>query len=195
MKKLIIATNNAGKVREIKSIFTGIYDEVKSLKDENINVDVEEDGTTFHENAAKKAVEISRIVDCDVMADDSGLCVEALGGAPGIYSARYAGEHGDDEQNIIKLLDDLKDTEDEKRDAYFSCCMVLARGGKEIEFADGRVYGKILREKKGEGGFGYDPIFFYEPAGLSFGEMSAEDKNAVSHRANALAIMKEKLTK
>ena len=126
MKKLIIATNNAGKVREIKSIFTGIYDEVKSLKDENINVDVEEDGTTFHENAAKKAVEISRIVDCDVMADDSGLCVEALGGAPGIYSARYAGEHGDDEQNIIKLLDDLKDIEDEKRDAYFSCCMVLA---------------------------------------------------------------------
>ena len=190
MKKLIIATGNAGKVREIKSIFTGLYDEVLSMKEAGIDADVEEDGKTFHENASKKAVEISRLVDCDVLADDSGLCVDALGGEPGIFSARYGGEHGDDDRNIEVLLEKLEDVPDDKRTAYFSCCMVLARGGKEVHFADGRVYGRILREKVGENGFGYDPVFFYEPAGTSFADMSADDKNAVSHRAEALRIMR-----
>ena len=190
LKRLVIATGNAGKVREIKSIFTGLYDEVVSMKEAGIDADVEEDGKTFHENASKKAVEISKLIDCDVLADDSGLCVDALGGEPGIYSARYGGDHGDDEKNIETLLKNLEDIPDEKRTAFFSCCMVLARGGKEIHFADGRVYGRILREKEGENGFGYDPVFFYEPAGKSFACMSAEDKNAVSHRAEALRIMR-----
>lgn len=194
MSKLIIASNNQGKIKEIKTIFDGIYDDVRSLRDEGIDIEVEEDGDTFHDNAAKKAIEISRLVDCDVLADDSGLCVEALDGAPGVFSARYGGEHGNDELNIEKLLSDLKDVSDENRTAYFNCCMVLARNGEEIHFADGRVYGKILREKHGDNGFGYDPIFYYDPAGKSFAEMDSDAKNKVSHRANALSIMRTMLT-
>ena len=189
MRRLIIATGNAGKVREIKSIFTGLYDEIISMKEAGIDIDVKEDGKTFHENAAKKAVEISLHTECDVLADDSGLCVDALNGAPGIYSARYGGGHGDDETNIDTLLNNMEGVPEEKRTAYFSCCMVLARSGREVCFADGRVYGRILESRHGNGGFGYDPVFFYEPANASFGEMPAEEKNKVSHR-QTLKILK-----
>lgn len=191
MKKLIIATNNAGKVREIKSIFAGIYDETVSLKDEGIKIDVVEDGNTFAENAEKKAVEVSRLVDCDVLSDDSGLCVDGLNGAPGVFSARFSAE-GTDEANraaLIKAVDGLAESE---RTARFVCAVVIARAGKTLFSCEAASDdGLIITEERGDNGFGYDPIFYLPKLGKTYAEMSAEDKNGMSHRARALQKAKE----
>lgn len=195
MNKLIIATNNQGKVREIKSIFAGVYEDVQSLKDAGIVADVEEDGKTFLENARKKAVEISKLVDCDVLADDSGLCVDALDGAPGIYSARYAGDGHCDEDNNAKLVADMAAVPDGQRGGKFVCAMVLAREGREVTHTIGEVHGEILRAPAGAGGFGYDPLFFVKEYGKTFGELPADVKNKISHRSRALAELKAILTK
>ncbi len=193
MKKLVIATNNQGKVKEIKAILGDYYDEIYSLKEMGIHVDVVEDGATFHENAAKKAIEISKLVDGDVLADDSGLCVDALNGAPGIYSARFAGEEATDESNNNKLLALLKDQKNRK--ARFVCAIVLANSGKEALYVEDAAEGKILDAPQGEHGFGYDPLFFNEEYGKTFAELEAEIKNRISHRARALTRLKQEVLK
>ncbi len=191
MRKLIIATNNAGKIREIKSIFAGIYDDVASLKDEGIKIDVVEDGSTFEENAAKKAVEVSKLVNCDVMADDSGLCVDGLGGAPGIYSARYSAE-GTDEANRAALIEKVSTLPEKDRTARFMCAIVIANAGNVIFSCEAASdTGSIILEERGDNGFGYDPIFYLPEYAKTYAEMSSQDKNAISHRARALEKAKE----
>lgn len=194
MKKLVIATGNPGKVREIKKILEGVYDEICSLKDEGIAVDIVEDADSFLGNAAKKALTISRLVDCDVLADDSGLCVDGLGGRPGVYSARYSAS-GTDEDNNKKLVEECAALDEEGRQASYVCAIVLARGGQEIYSCEGKCYGRIVLEAHGNGGFGYDPYFYLPEYGQTFGELPAEEKNKISHRALALKNVQEFLQK
>lgn len=194
MKKLVIATGNPGKVREIKKILEGVYDEICSLKDEGVAVDIVEDADSFLGNAAKKALTISRLVDCDVLADDSGLCVDGLGGRPGVYSARYS-ESGTDEDNNKKLVEECAALDEEGRRASYVCAIVLARGGQEIYSCEGKCYGRIVLEAHGNGGFGYDPYFYLPEYGQTFGELPAEEKNKISHRALALKKVQEFLQK
>ena len=188
-EKLVVATGNAHKLREISQIFTEY--EVISQKQAGFDIDVEETGTTFEENALIKARSASKALGVIALADDSGICVTALNGAPGVYSARYCGRHGDDKANrdlLIKNLDGVGD-----RTAYFESAIALVYpDGKEL-VAHGRTYGKILFEEDGDGGFGYDCIFFSDDLGKSFGRASAEEKNAVSHRFRGLMALKERL--
>jgi len=190
MRKLIIATNNAGKVKEIRAIFEGVYDEVLSLKEAGLSLEVEEDGVTFEQNAVKKAVEAAKASGCDALADDSGLCVDALGGAPGVFSARYAGPHATDALNNEKLLAALENRGD--RGAKFVAVVALAKGDSVITAA-GEVRGEIARQPSGCGGFGYDPLFFLPEMGQTFAELPADIKNRISHRARALQALKQKL--
>ncbi len=191
MSRLIIATNNAGKVKEIRAILKSAYDEVLSLKEAGLSLEVEEDGVTFEQNAVKKAAEAARASGCDALADDSGLCVDALGGAPGVYSARYAGPHATDALNNEKLLAALD--KEENRSAKFICVVALAKG-KDIITACGEVCGEINRKPSGAGGFGYDPLFFLPEYGQTVAELPAEIKNRISHRAKALNALKDKLS-
>lgn len=199
MKKLILASNNAKKVKEIKEILEGLPIEVKSLKDEGIDIDVVEDGKTFEENAKKKAKEIYEFLlskgkkDFIVLADDSGLEVDYLNGEPGIYSARYAGEHGNDDKNNEKLLENLEGVPKEKRGAQFVCQLSLFTDKGEYYTVRGEVRGFIIESIQGKGGFGYDPLFFYEPFNKTFGELEAEEKNKISHRGIALIKLKDTL--
>ena len=199
MKKLILASNNKKKVEEIKYILKDIDLEVKSLNDEGINVEVIEDGETFKENSNKKAREIREYLidrgdtDFIVMADDSGLEVDYLNGEPGVYSARYAGEHGNDAKNNEKLLKNLQGVPYEKRGARFVCHVTLMNyEGKSLDIR-GEVKGIIMDKLDGEGGFGYDPLFYNETLNKTFGEASKEEKNSVSHRGMALKQLKEKI--
>ena len=195
MKKLIIATNNQGKVREIKSILEGSYDAVCSLKDEGIAADVVEDGATFLENAGKKAREISLLCPgCDVLADDSGLCVKGLDWGPGVYSARYSGE-GTDQANNEKLKRETAPLSEEDRKAKYVCAVVMARDGVAFFSCEGECWGKIISEEQGSEGFGYDPLFFVEEYGATFGCIPPDVKNKISHRAKALAAVKEFLAR
>ena len=188
--KLVIASNNKNKVREIKEILGDRFDAVIPMREAGIELDVVEDADSFMGNARKKAVEAAALLPDDaVLADDSGLCVDALGGAPGVYSARYAGEGHDDAANRKKLLEALSDVPFSERNAHFACAMVLIRPGCGEINAYGRVDGKILFEERGENGFGYDSLFLYEHENLSFAEIDAERKNAVSHRRNALMLV------
>ena len=188
--RLVIASNNKNKVREIKEILGDRFDAVIPMREAGIELDVVEDADSFMGNARKKAVEAAALLPDDaVLADDSGLCVDALGGAPGVYSARYAGEGHDDAANRKELLEALSDVPFSERNAHFACAMVLIRPGCGEINAYGRVDGKILFEERGENGFGYDSLFLYEPETLSFAEIDAERKNAVSHRRNALMLV------
>lgn len=192
--KLIIASNNAHKVSEIKAILGCFYDEILSLREAGIDIDVVEDADTFEGNALKKAREVFAVADADaVLSDDSGLMVDALGGAPGVYSARYAGEGHDDAANNAKLLDALKDVPGEKRTARFRTSVALIRRGMPVVTADGSVEGVILHSPQGENGFGYDPLFYYEPLKKSFAQLTPEEKNSVSHRRRALESLCDKL--
>lgn len=192
MRKLILASNNAKKIKELKSIVDKLGWTVKSLADCNINIEVEEDGLTFEENAEKKAREIYKFLisrgekEFSVLADDSGLEVDYLNGAPGVYSARYAGEHGNDTANNKKLLNELKGVEGKERSARFVCAIAFISEEGESKVVRGTVEGTIMKELNGNGGFGYDPLFYYEPLNQTFGEMDAVEKNNISHRANAL---------
>lgn len=192
--KLIIASNNAHKVSEIKAILGCFYDEILSLREAGIDMDVVEDANTFEDNALKKAREVFAVADADaVLSDDSGLMVDALGGAPGVYSARYAGEGHDDAANNAKLLDALKDVPGEKRTAQFRTSVALIRRGMPAVTANGSVEGVILHSPQGENGFGYDPLFYYEPLKKSFAQLTPEEKNSVSHRRRALESLCDKL--
>lgn len=199
MRKIILASNNKHKIEEIKAIFEGMPFEVKSLKDENINIDVVEDGTTFEENSKKKASEIAEYLknrgdrEFIVLADDSGLEVDYLNGEPGIYSARYSGEHGNDRENNIKLLENLKGVPMEERGGSFICHIALIDSNNEYIGIRGEVRGNILEELPEEDGFGYDPLFYYEPLGKTFAELSGREKNEISHRGVALKELKEKI--
>ena len=184
MTKILIATKNDGKAREYCKLFEPKGIEVITLKDLNEQVEIIENGKTFSENALIKAQTLTDKLNIPVLADDSGLVVDALNGAPGIYSARYAGDH-DDEANNKKLLEALKKVPDEKRTAPFHCSIVATAPDKTPLEANGDVYGLIAHEKHGEDGFGYDPLFYYPEFGKTFGEIGMEEKNKVSHRAKA----------
>lgn len=189
--KLILASNNAHKLIEIRAILGGEFDEILSMREAGIVHETVEDGSSFLENAEKKAREIMEISGCCALADDSGLCVDALGGAPGIFSARYAGEHGDDKANNRKLLRELEGVED--RRAHFACAMVLVRPDGSVVRAEGRMDGVIAFEEAGENGFGYDPLFYLPERGCTNAQLTPEEKNAISHRANALHALLQKL--
>lgn len=194
--KLLIATNNAHKAREIREILGDSFTELLTMREAGVELEVEEDGTTFQENALKKAQETLAFVQDRfdaVLADDSGLCVDALDGAPGVYSARFSGEAHNDAANNARLISLLKDVPDEKRTARFCCCVALARKNREPIVVLGEVNGTILHESRGENGFGYDPYFFYAPLNKSFAELTAVEKNSVSHRKRALLKLKEAL--
>ncbi|WP_297633982.1 XTP/dITP diphosphatase [uncultured Clostridium sp.] len=201
MTKLILASNNEKKIEEIKEILKDLSLEIKSLKDEGIDIDVVEDGDTFKANSFKKANEIKEYLlskgkeNFIVMADDSGLMVDYLNGAPGVYSARYAGEHGNDEKNNKKLLRELSGVEGDKRGAKFICYITLVNDKNDTTGFYGEVEGQILEELNGAGGFGYDPLFFNEELKKTFGEASKEEKNKISHRGNALKQLGEEIKK
>lgn len=170
-KKVIIASNNKHKIEEIKAIIGDYFEEVLSLKEASISIDVEENGTTFEENAYIKAKAIFDMVHEAVIADDSGLEVYALNGAPGVFSARYSGEHGNDDMNNHKLLEELKNVPEEKRGARFVCSIVLLTSdGRRIN-ANGYIEGRIGYDKKGNNGFGYDPLFIIPQYNKTFAEL------------------------
>lgn len=187
--KLLLATRNQGKIVEFRRILDAIAPDSIELVglDAFPNLhDVDETGKTFEENALLKAREMSEATGLPAIADDSGLCVDALNGDPGIFSARWAGVHGNDQANLEKVLAQLKDVPDEKRGAYFICVAALYLPDGRTFCQEGRFYGSILHAPVGENGFGYDPIFAPEGLDISSAQMSSEEKDAVSHRGKAL---------
>lgn len=193
MKEIIIATKNKGKAKEFEQLFGPRGFRVLTLLDFPELSDVEETGATFAENAAIKAETISQELRKMVIADDSGLIVDALDGRPGIYSARYAGEEKNDEANIDKVLNELSDIPDQERTARFYCALAVAIPGKKTQTVIGTCEGTILHERRGSYGFGYDPIFFVEEKNKSMAELTSEEKNKISHRANALRELQRQL--
>ena len=195
-RMLILSTGNKNKVREIKEILKELPIEVVSKDDINLgHIDVVEDGTTLSENSIKKARTLSEYTEYMVMADDSGLFVDALNGDPGVYSNRYAGFEGDDNANNIKLLAALKDIEIEERTAKFITVIALVLEDKEIITMTGEIKGSIAVENMGSNGFGYDPLFIPEGYDRSFAQLGHEIKNEISHRAKALEELKKIITK
>ncbi len=189
--KLLVATNNQGKLKEFNEILGELGIECVSLKDMGITVDVEETGTTFLENALLKAKEIYKIAGIPTISDDSGLMVDVLNGEPGVYSARYAGEPSDDNKNMDKLLLNLKGKEN--RTAQFKSVIAAVFSEEDILVSEGTCEGVIIDEKRGDNGFGYDPIFYVETYSKTFAEMTDEEKNSLSHRGNAIRALKEQL--
>ena len=186
---LVLATGNFGKVKELRAMLGGRFD-VRSMREMGAEMDVEETGETFEENALLKAEALMRATGCAALADDSGLIVDALGGRPGVHSARYCGVHGDDEANNQLLLKELANVP-EPRTARYAAAVALCRPGHEPLVTYGACEGEILREYRGEGGFGYDPLFYSHDLHKTFAEASADEKNAVSHRARALKNLVE----
>ena len=194
---IIVATKNAHKVEEMSAMLKDLGDiELVTMKNAGLDTEIEENGTTFMENALIKARFVCKALGKPALADDSGLCVDALGGEPGIYSARYASENGEnssDEANNEKLLSKLSDIPGNERTARFVSALALVfPDGREI-CATGVCEGLITREKRGDGGFGYDPLFFCPEFSKTFGEISAEEKNSISHRNRAMLQLREKL--
>ncbi len=192
MQQLVIASNNAGKLKEIQQILAPLT--IQVLPQKNLGVaEIEEPYQTFVENALAKARHASQCTGLPALADDSGICVQSLGGAPGIFSARYAGEPKSDQRNNQKLIETLKFNSD--RTAYYYCIMVLTRSADDPQpiIADGYWYGEIILEPRGEGGFGYDPYFFLPELGKTAAELSSIQKNQYSHRSKALAKLTEVL--
>ena len=189
--KLIIASNNAHKLTEMKAILAPYFDDVQSMREAGIEHETVEDGQTFLENAVKKARELAEISGCCAIADDSGLCVDALDGAPGVYSARFSGVHGDDKANNRLLLEKLAGVTE--RGAHYTCAIALAWPDGRLLTAEDYLYGEIARDEKGSNGFGYDPLFLLPELGLRTAQLSAEEKNRISHRGKALRRLVEKL--
>lgn len=192
--RIVIATRNRGKVSEIRDLVAGLPVQFLSLEDVPDVPDVIEDGRTFEENALKKARAVAHATGITAIADDSGLSVDALDGRPGVLSARYGGEAASDEEKCLRILEELRDVPDRERTGRFVCALALVEpGGEERLFVES-CEGLIIKELRGAQGFGYDPIFLYEPAGLTFAEMDRETKNQVSHRGRALRRLAEFLT-
>lgn len=184
--KLLVATGNPGKLREIQHLLADTEIEIVGL-DQFENVpEVVEDGDTFTANARKKAIEMARFSGLLTLADDSGLVVEALDGDPGVFSARYAGEQGDDLANNAKLLKEMEDVPDEKRQSAFCCVMALSQPDGQCQTFEGRIAGIIMRAERGQGGFGYDPLFMVPEYGKTTAELPIDIKNRISHRGTAL---------
>lgn len=183
MDKLIVASNNANKLREFRAILGGRY-AIVSMQEAGVGADIEETGTTFEQNALIKAEAVMRMTGCAAIADDSGLEVDALGGAPGVYSARYCGRHGDDEANNDLLLKNLAGVP-APRTARYVAAIALVRPGREPIVRRGTCEGEILGERRGNGGFGYDPLFLCE-TGETFAQIDMETKNTISHRKRGI---------
>lgn len=184
--KFVLATQNQKKLREMSDILSGFGVEVVTPKSLGIDLEVEETGTTFAENAMLKAKAICAAANLPAIADDSGLCVDALAGAPGVYSARYGGEGLDDVGRYRLLLENLRGQT--TRTAHFACAIACAFPNGDTLTAEGKVEGTIAFAPMGEGGFGYDPIFFYPPLRKTFGQLTAEEKHGISHRGKALEV-------
>lgn len=193
MKRILIATNNKGKAKDFETLFGPYGFEVQTLNDLEQDIDVEETGVTFEENAILKAETVSQMLGIMVIADDSGLEIDELQGAPGVYSARYAGEPKNDEANIDKVLSELQRVPEEERTARFRCVLAVAGPGRETVTFSGSCEGLILEERRGSNGFGYDPIFFAPEKGRAMAELTAEEKGQISHRGAALRQLKEQL--
>ena len=192
--KLVLASSNHGKLEELRGLLSGTGIELIAQSGLGVE-DADETGATFVENALLKARHATRITGLPALADDSGICVDALEGAPGLYSARYAGEHGNAARNIDKLLDELIDVPEERRGAHFYCVLVLLRHADDPQplIVEGQWNGRILHERRGSGGHGYDPVFFDPVHGQSAAEMALDFKNGISHRGQALAALKQRL--
>lgn len=190
---LVIATRNKGKTEEIRDLLIDFPVEIKNLDDFGPIPHLEEDGDTFEENAYKKASFAARILGLPALADDSGLVVDALDGAPGVHSARYAGENATDEQKYLKLLDDMK--EKSNRKAAFECVISIAVPAGPALTYEARCEGLITEEPYGSNGFGYDPVFLYSPLNKTFAQITREEKNRVSHRGKALSEIKSEFDK
>ena len=188
MKQLVIATRNSGKLREFRELLLPLKTEVFSLADLRVDEEFEESGNTFAENARLKAIGYSRLVQFPVLADDSGLEVEALGGRPGIFSARYGGPGASDEDRVRKLLKELENSGGE-RNARFVCSLALAQGGRLLLESEGECRGTIAKKPRGTNGFGYDPIFLFPALGRTYAELSQAEKNVHSHRSRAVASL------
>lgn len=193
MKKIIFATGNAGKMKEIREILSDLDAEVLSMKEAGIQADIVEDGKTFEENAVIKAATICKLTGEIVLADDSGLEIDYLNKEPGVYSARYMGEDTDYHIKNGNLIERLNGVPDEKRTARFVCVIAAAFPDGTVKTVRGTMEGRIGYEEKGENGFGYDPIFFLPEYGCTSAEMSMEEKNKISHRGKALRAIKEEL--
>jgi XTP/dITP diphosphohydrolase len=190
---VVLATTNQNKVREFKRFTENFPVEIKSLADFGPLPEVVEDGLTFDENAYKKALHYAKVLGLPAIADDSGLAVEALGGAPGVWSARYSGENATDEQNCAKLLGELHGVEN--RRAEFVCVLSIAVPTGPALTYEATCSGTILEAPRGSNGFGYDPVFYFEPLGKTFAEISIEEKNRVSHRGKVLAELSSEFDK
>ncbi len=194
MMKVVLASKNAHKLQEISKITEKFDMELVLESQVGVDIDVEETGSTFEENSFIKAEAVMKATGLPALADDSGIAVDALNGEPGIYSARYGFDPSLDDWGRLELL--LKNTEqvpDGSRQAQFVCVITLVTPEGQVIQARGEAHGELLRQPAGEGGFGYDPIFYYPPLGKSFAELSPEEKNQVSHRAQALKLFYEKL--
>jgi XTP/dITP diphosphohydrolase len=192
--EIVLASGNAGKLAELRGLLAGSGHVLRAQSEFGI-ADADETGLSFVENALLKARHASAATGLPALADDSGLCVDALGGAPGLYSARYGGVHGDDARNIARLLGELRDVVDEERTARFHCALALLRSADDPRplVAEGSWEGRILHAPRGAAGFGYDPVFLDPENGLSAAELDPAIKNAISHRGRALAALKARL--
>ena len=194
--KLILATSNKDKAREIAEILSDTPFVVTTMKEEGYDPDIVEDGKTFEENALIKARTVHALAEgAYVMADDSGLCIDALDGAPGIYSARFCGENSTYPEKFAKIFEMLKDVPEEKRTAKFVCSIAVVRPDGSEFTVRGEVCGVLHEKPMGDGGFGYDPIFYVPEFGMTTAQMTKEQKNSISHRGKALRAMAEKLRK
>ena len=195
MIEILFATSNAGKAKEVQAMFSDLDVDVKTLREEGIDVEIEENGQTFAENALIKAKAIAGMTDKIVLADDSGLVVDYLNGEPGIYSARYLGEDTSYDIKNAKILERMEGVPDDQRTARFVCAMAAIMPDGEVICTEGIMEGLIGYEMKGTNGFGYDPIFYLPEYKMSTAELSPELKNEISHRGRALRLMKEELSR
>ena len=192
--KIVLASKNPHKLVEINEITQKFGFELVLQSELGVDLDVEENGTTFEENSLIKAKAVMEATGLPALADDSGICVDALGGAPGVYSARYGGDESlDDWGRLQLLLKNMEDVPDGQRQAKFVAVITMVTPEGQVIQARGEIHGELTREARGENGFGYDPIFFYPPLGKTTAELSPEEKNQVSHRANALNVFYEKM--
>jgi len=192
MKQVVIATKNKGKVKDFEALFAPLGYEVVTMFEVAPDLEIEETGTTFEENAVLKAETLAKQLNTIVIADDSGLAVDALNGEPGVYSARYAGDH-DDEANIVKVLEKLQGVPIENRTARFCCALAIAGPMMKTTTFFGTCEGVILEEKRGTNGFGYDPIFFVPSLNRAMAELTPEEKGSISHRGNAIRQLADQL--